>query len=138
MAVGCTSDPAPKYSEPEVERFVQTSEAKWAASVATNDASILQRILSDDIVWVLDDRVLGKATAIREAAEGPAHFVSNKLDYAHVRFFGSAAVAQGREHWVKRDPRRIGHFIWTNTGVLRNGAWRVVNSQDTSVMDGGT
>lgn len=138
MAAGCTPSLALTYSKPEVERFIQTSEAKWAASVATNDASILKRILSDDFVWVLDDRVLDKATAVREAAEGPGQFVSNNLDYAHVRFFGPTAVVQGREHWVKRDPRRTGHFIWTDTWVLCNGSWEIVNSQDTSVLDDGT
>ena len=123
------------YSKADAERYIRAGEAEWAASVATSDASILKRILADDFVWVLDDRVLDKPTAVREAEDGPGKFVSNRLDYAHIRFFGATAVVQGREHWVKRDPHREGHFIWTDTWMLCGGTWKIVNSQDTEVVD---
>jgi ketosteroid isomerase-like protein len=80
------------YSRHDAERYIQESEAAWASSVATNDASVVRRILADDLVWVLDGRVLGKAQAVAEAEKGPYDFVSNHLEYAHVRFFGDTAV----------------------------------------------
>ncbi|MEP6968723.1 MAG: nuclear transport factor 2 family protein [Pseudomonadota bacterium] len=126
--LSCKPDASAKYSKADAVRYIHAGEAEWASSVATSDTSILKRILSDDFVWVLDDRVLDKAAAIREAAQGPGKYLSNQLDYAHVRFFGATAVVQGREHWVKRNPRRVGHFIWTDTWILCNGAWKIVNS----------
>jgi hypothetical protein len=133
----CKLDRTAHYSASRAENYIHDAEAAWATSVASNDASILRRILSDDFVWVLDDRVLDKATAVREAENGPGDFVSNRLDYAHVRFYGSTAVVQGREHWVRRNPERSGHFIWTDTWVLCGGDWQIVNSQDNSVLDRG-
>src|SRR5690348_13104862 len=52
------------YSQRDAERYIQESKAAWATSVATNDASVVRRILADDLVWVLDGRVLDKAQAV--------------------------------------------------------------------------
>jgi hypothetical protein len=52
-----------RFSAKDAERYIRDSEREWAASVATNDASILRRILANNFVWVLDDQVLGKADA---------------------------------------------------------------------------
>ncbi len=57
--------PAPVLeSNDAVERYIEQSEEEWAKSVATNDASVVRRILADDFVWVLDGRVLDKRTAV--------------------------------------------------------------------------
>lgn len=129
----CTPGPADsRYSVRQAMRFIERSEAEWAASVATGDASVVRRILADDFVWVLDERILDKATAVKEA-EGPGPFLSNQLDYVHIRFFGPVAVAQGSEHWTKsRGDRRVGRFLWTDTWLHCGGAWRIVSSQDIS------
>ena len=125
--------PAPIISSREAaERYIRTSEEAWAKSVATSDASVVERILADDLEWVLNGRVLDKKTAVAEAAEGPGPFLSNVPDYVHVRFFGTTAVAQGSETWTKTGKRR-GRFIWTDTWVSRNGCWQIVAAQDTVV-----
>lgn len=117
-------------SQAQVKSYIVTSEEQWAASVATSDASVVKRILAEDLVWVLDGRVLDKLTAVREAEKGPGDFLSNKAEYVHVRFFGKTAVAQGKENWTKKGGQR-GSFIWTDTWVERNGCWQIVNAQDT-------
>jgi hypothetical protein len=125
--------PGPIISnQAEAERYIRTSEEQWAKSVATNDASVVKRILAEDFVWVLDGRVLDKASAVKGAAEGPGPFLSNLADYVHVRFFGHTAVAQGKETWLKTHGRK-GSFIWTDTWVDRSGCWQIVNAQDTVV-----
>ena len=120
------------YSQHDAERYIQESEAAWASSVATNDASVVRRILADDLVWVLDGRVLGKSQAVAEAEKGPYDFVSNHLEYAHVRFFGDTAVVQGSEKWTRRGGKS-GRFVWTDTWLRRNGQWQIVASEDVSV-----
>ena len=120
------------YSQRDAERYIQESEAAWASSVATNDASVVRRILADDLVWVLDGRVLGKAQAVAEAEKGPYDFLSNHLEYAHVRFFGDTAVVQGSEKWTRRGGKN-GRFVWTDTWLRRNGQWQIVASEDVSV-----
>jgi hypothetical protein len=125
--------PAPKLvSQRDVERYIVTSEEAWAKSVATNDASVVKRILADDFVWVLDGKLLDKKAAVDGAAAGPGPFLSNEPDYVHVRIFGATAVAQGSETWTKTGAKR-GKFVWTDTWVNRGGCWQIVNAQDTVV-----
>jgi len=120
------------YSQNEAERYIKESEAAWAESVATNDASVVKRILADDFVWVLDGEVLNKVRAVSDAEKGPGDFLSNHLDYAHVRFFGDTAVVQGSETWTRKGGRK-GHFVWTDTWLRRHGQWQIVAAEDVSV-----
>ncbi len=120
------------HSQSEAERYITSSEAAWAESVSTNDSSVIERIFADDCVWVLDGRILTKSIAVSEAKSGPGDFVSDHLDYAHVRFFKDTAVVQGSETWTLKDGRK-GHFIWTDTWLRRDGKWQIVASEDVSV-----
>ena len=125
--------PAPRLStQQDVERYIVQSEEAWAKSVATNDASVVKRILADDFMWVLDGKVFDKKAAVEFAAAGPGPFLSNEPDYVHVRMFGDTAVAQGSETWTKKGGRR-GRFIWTDTWLKRGACWQIVNAQDTVV-----
>jgi ketosteroid isomerase-like protein len=130
---GTTQCSMQSSSPARVEQYIRRSEEEWAKSVATNDASVVRRILADDFIWVLDGRLLDKRTAVAEAADGPGPFISNTTDYVHVRFFGKTAVAQGSETWTKTGGRR-GKFVWTDTWVNRGGCWQIVNAQDTVVL----
>jgi hypothetical protein len=104
--------------------------------VATNDASVLERILAEGFVWVYPEgnRILWtKAETIADAEAGPGSFVSDHVDEVHVRFFGNTALAQGSESWVqKRKSGRIvnGRFVWTDVWLLRHGQWQIVQAQD--------
>lgn len=120
------------YSQAEAERYIKSSESAWAESVATKDASVVKRILADDCVWVLDGKILTKAQAVSDAQGGPGDFLSDHLDYAHVRFFGDTAVVQGSETWTRKGDRK-GRFVWTDTWLRRNGKWQIVASEDVSV-----
>ncbi len=116
----------------EAEQYIKTSEAQWAESVATNDASVVKRILADDVVWVLDDKAMNKKRAVTDALTAGNYFASDHLEYAHVRFFGHTALVQGSEIWKRKDGR-AGRFIWTDTWILRKGQWQIVSAQDTIV-----
>ncbi len=120
-------------SQEEARRYIEQSEEQWAASVATSDSSVVQRILADDVVWVFDGRILNKAQAVTDAAQGPGPFLSNRANSIHIRFFGdSTAVAQGSETWTKRkdSEQTTGRFVWTDTWVRRNGQWQIVAAED--------
>jgi predicted house-cleaning NTP pyrophosphatase (Maf/HAM1 superfamily) len=131
---GCSSmaSASDSYSAADAERYIKASEAAWAESVSTNDASVLQRILASDFVWVLDGEVWNKARAVADAKAGPGDFLSDHLNYAHVRFFGDTAVVQGMETWTRTGSRK-GRFVWTDTWVLRNGQWQIVQAEDITV-----
>lgn len=135
MLSGCVGSQASagrSYSQADAERYIRASEAAWAESVATNDASVVQRITASDFVWVLDGEVWNKARAVADAKAGPGDFLSDHLDYAHVRFFGDTAVVQGMESWARKGARK-GRFVWTDTWVRHNGRWQIVAAEDISV-----
>ena len=120
------------YSRADAERYIRASEAAWAESVSTNDASVLKRILANDFVWVLDGAVWDKARTVADAEAGPGDFLSDHLNYAHVRFFGDTAVVQGSETWTRKGGRK-GRFVWTDTWIRRNGQWQIVQAEDITV-----
>ena len=116
----------------DAERYILAGEAAWADSVATNDASVVKRILADDVIWVLNGKILDKRAAVEGAEKGPYDFVSDRLEYAHVRFFGDTAVVQGSEAWERKGGRK-GRFVWTDTWLRRNGQWQIVAAEDVSI-----
>jgi hypothetical protein len=120
------------YSRAEAEKYIKDSALAWAESVATNDASVVKRILADEFVWVREGEVLDKARAVTLAQQGPGDFVSNHLDYANVRFFGDTAVVQGSERWTRKGGRS-GHCVFIDTWVRRGGVWEIVAAVDVSV-----
>jgi ketosteroid isomerase-like protein len=127
-----TAGASDAYSRSEAERYIKDSEAAWAESVTSNDSAVVNRILADDCVWVLDGEVVDKPRAVLAAEHGPGDFLSNHLDYAHVRFFGDTAVVQGSETWTRKGGQK-GHFVWTDTWVRRHGKWKIVAAEDVSV-----
>ena len=131
VALSAAAQSSATQSQRDAERYIKSSEAAWAESVPRSDSSVVERILAEDCVWVLDGKVLRKSAAVA-GAKISGDFLSNHLDYAHVRFFGSTAVVQGSETWTRLGGRK-GHFIWTDTWLRRNGKWQIVASQDTSV-----
>ena len=48
------------YSRAEAEKYIIDSSSAWAESVATDDASVVKRILADDLVWLREGKVLDK------------------------------------------------------------------------------
>jgi ketosteroid isomerase-like protein len=124
-----TTGPA---DQAEAERYIRKSEAEWAESVASGDATALEPILADDFVGVeTDGKIYNKSTALSDTRAGPKYFLSNHLDDVKVRFYGNTAVAQGSESLVRKSGEK-GRFVWTDTWVLRNGKWQIVAAEDLS------
>ena len=124
-------NPAPSSGRKEAEDYIRKSESEWAESVASGDATVIERILADDFLGVAPEgKLYDKPTMIAETKEGPRHFVSNHLEDVKIRFFGdNTAVAQGSESWVRRNGAH-GRFVWTDTWILRNGRWQIVAAED--------
>jgi ketosteroid isomerase-like protein len=116
--------------------YIEKSESQWAESVATNDASVVERILDDDFVWITPSGTkMNKARMVADARNGPGPFVSNHVEGVTVRFYGRTAVAQGSEAWVQRDAsgEKKGRFVWTDVWVKRDDRWKIVAAQDLAV-----
>jgi ketosteroid isomerase-like protein len=125
-------------TEDDTRKYITESERQWAETVASNDTTVLHRILADDFVWVLDGKVLSKRAAIDDARSGPGDFVSDHLDSVSIRFYGNTAVTRGSETWTRRvnkDSTYSGKFVWTDTWIKRNGQWQIVSAEDITVPD---
>lgn len=128
LACACTRE----EDHREAERYIIESERQWAESVATGDASTIERILADDFVGVdPKGRLYDKPKMVSDTREAPKYFVSNHANEIKVRFYGDTAVAQGDETWERRtgEPLR-GRFVWTDTWLKRNGKWQIVAAED--------
>ena len=119
-----------RNDEKEAERYIVESERQWAESVATGDASIVERILADDFLGVdPKGRIYDKAKMIADTRDAGQYFASNHLNEVKVRFYGDTAIAQGDETWERRNSER-GRFVWTDTWIRRNGRWQIVAAED--------
>ena len=121
----------------EAEQYIKESERQWAESVASGDASVVERILADDFLGVdPEGNSYEKAKMVADTREAPKYFLSNHLNDVRVRFYGDMAVAQGSESWVRRtgSPLR-GRFVWTDTWIRRNGKWQIVAAEDLIVPE---
>jgi hypothetical protein len=98
---------------------------------------VVARILADDFVGVdPKGRQYTKAQMVADTRTAPQYFASNHLNDVRVRFYGSMAVAQGSESWVRRkgEPKH-GRFVWTDTWLARNGKWQIVAAEDLTVAE---
>jgi ketosteroid isomerase-like protein len=112
------------------ERYILESERQWAESVATGDASTVQRILADDFLGVdPKGQHYDKAKMIADTRTAPQYFASNRLNEVKVRFYGDNAIAQGHKTWERRTGER-GRFVWTDTWIRRNRRWQIVAAED--------
>ena len=121
----------------EDELYIRDSERQWAESVASGDASVVERILANDFIGV-DTRgqLYDKAKMISDTRDGPKFFASNHLNQVKIRFYGDTAVAQGSESWERHTGER-GRFVWTDTWLRRNGRWEIVAAEDLTVPEPG-
>ena len=110
--------------------YIRKAESDWGESEVTRDASVLERILSDDFVGVdVDGTRYSKAEALQEYRTSPSSYASNHISGIEIRFYGQAAVAQGDDSWEKKDGT-AGKHVWTDTWVLRDGKWQLVAAED--------
>src|SRR4051794_24084537 len=91
-----------KVDYEKAKQYITESEKQWAASVASGDSTIIQRILADDFIGVDTKGVqYNKEHEVHNTAGGPKYFKSNHLNDVKIRFYGNMAVAQGDEIWVR-------------------------------------
>lgn len=127
-----SSAAAASYDRSDAEKYIRESEAAWVAAEVKGDPSVALRILADDYVAVMPDGAVADKARVMSYFTPANAPLSGRLDYVNVRFFGDTAVAQGKETDIRPagSPIPNGSLIFTDVFVLRDGAWRIVNSED--------
>ncbi|QWT22181.1 nuclear transport factor 2 family protein [Bacillus sp. NP157] len=120
----------PPYDQAAAEAYIRAGEKAWAESVASGDTTAVKRLLAEDFVGVdPEGSQYDKAQMVHDTALGPKTFASNHLNDIKLRFYGTTAIAQGSESWVKKSGAK-GRFVWTDTWLLRDGKWEIAAAED--------
>jgi ketosteroid isomerase-like protein len=120
------------------EQALMKIQHEWAEARVKGDSSYTGRIEADDctIVWP-DGRIVNKRQDLQTMA-GDIVFSEFKIDDLQVRLYGDTGIVVGegfiKAHKGKQDLLG-GKFVWTDTFVKQDGAWKVIASQITPVLE---
>ena len=121
----------------EYEQALIKIQHKWAEARMKGDTSYTRRLEAENctVVWP-DGSIVNKREDLKSMT-GDIVFTEFKIDDLRVRFYGDTGIVVGqgtiRAHEGKQNLLG-GKFVWTDTFVKQNGAWKVVASQVTPVL----
>jgi ketosteroid isomerase-like protein len=107
------------------------------AALVKADTAFLERILDQDFVHYRPRGTIeNRAQYLENRKNGNVNFESLVADDMKVRFYGDAAIvtyrstAKGKDQQGAIDEQRL----WTRVFVRRDGRWRLVHSQGTTIQ----
>lgn len=110
---------------------------QWADARLKRDSSFATQIEADNftVVWP-DGQIINKQDDVKSYEADGAVFSEFKITDLDVRFYGETAIVVGQGSIKGHTPTKdlSGRYVWTDTFVKRNGAWKAVASQVTSVL----
>lgn len=111
---------------------------QWADARLKRDSSFATQIEADDftVVWP-DGQIINKQGDVESYEADGAVFSEFKITDLDVRFYGETAIVVGQDSIKGHTPTKdlSGSYVWTDTFVKQNGAWKAVASQVTSVLE---
>ncbi len=102
------------------------------------DSSYTRRLEAEDCTVVWPDGKIADKRQDLESMTGDIAFDEFKIDDLHVRLYGDTGIVVGQGVIKARKGKQDllgGKFVWTDTFVKQAGAWKVVASQVTSVLE---
>jgi ketosteroid isomerase-like protein len=117
------------------EQALMKIQHDWAEARVKGDSSYTRRIEADDctIVWP-DGRVVNKQGDL-QSMTGEIVFSEFKIHDLQVRLYGDTGIVLGEGIIKARKGKEDllgGKFVWTDTFVKQDGAWKVIASQINS------
>jgi ketosteroid isomerase-like protein len=122
----------------EDEQALVKIQREWAEARMKGDSSYTRRLEAEDctVVWP-DGSIVNKRDDLKSMT-GDIVFTEFKIDDLQVRLYGDTGIVVGqgtiRAHQGKQN-LIDGKFVWTDTFVKLDGAWKVVSSQVTPVLE---
>ena len=109
----------------------------WADARLKRDSSFAAQIEADNftVVWP-DGQIINKQDDVKSYEADGAVFSEFKITDLDVRFYGETAIVVGQGSIKGHTPTKdlSGRYVWTDTFVKQNGAWKAVASQVNSVL----
>ena len=122
------------FEPAQAEVQIREIERVWAQVGVTADPAVVERLLADDFVGIGPDGAsYTKQGLIDDLRNDPAPLSDNEIDDLRVRFYGSIAIAQGRESFTRKNGES-GRYASTDVLVRgKDGTWRLVSAQDAVI-----
>jgi hypothetical protein len=115
--------------------YIAHAESDWAESMATNDVTVLERLLADDFVETARDGTrMFKSDVIAWYRTHDSEFLFNHVGDFWIRISGDVAITQGTENWKKKNGA-TGKYVWTDTWAKRDGKWQAVASASQETVE---
>jgi ketosteroid isomerase-like protein len=108
----------------------------WAEARIKGDSSYTRRVEAENctVVWP-DGSIVNKREDLASMI-GDIVFTEFKIDDLQVRLYGDTGVVVGQGTIKAHEGKQNllgGKFVWTDTFIKQDGAWKVVASQVTPV-----
>ncbi|MFL6599510.1 MAG: hypothetical protein DMF08_12920 [Verrucomicrobia bacterium] len=137
MLIGLANDQSIMGDHSQEEQALMKIQHEWAEARVKGDSSYTRRLEAEDctIVWP-DGRIVNKRGDLQSMTD--IVFSEFEIQNLQVRLYGDTGIVVGeniiKAHKGKRDLLG-GKFVWTDTFVKKDGAWKVVASQITPVLE---
>jgi ketosteroid isomerase-like protein len=121
----------------EDEQALRKIQHDWAEARMKGDSSYTRGLEAENctVVWP-DGSIVSKREDLKSMS-GDIVFTEFKIDDLQVRLYGDTGIVVGqgtiRAHEGKQNLLG-GKFVWTDTFIKQDGAWKVVASQVTPVL----
>ena len=121
----------------EYEQALIKIQHEWAEARMKGDTSYTRRLEAENctVVWP-DGSIVNKREDLKSMS-GDIVFTEFKIDDLQVRLYGNTGIVVGQgtiRAYEGKQSLLGGKFVWTDTFVKQNGAWKVVASQVTPVL----
>jgi ketosteroid isomerase-like protein len=109
----------------------------WAEARIKGDSSYTKQLEAENctVVWP-DGSIVNKREDLKSMT-GDIVFTEFKIDDLKVRLYGDTGIVVGQGRIKAHEGKQNllgGKFVWTDTFVKQDGAWKVVASQVTPVL----
>jgi ketosteroid isomerase-like protein len=137
LLIGLANDQSIMGDHSQEEQALMKIQHEWAEARVKGDSSYTRRLEAEDctIVWP-DGRIVNKRGDLQSMTD--IVFSEFEIQNLQVRLYGDTGIVVGeniiKAHKGKRDLLG-GKFVWTDTFVKKDGAWKVVASQITPVLE---
>ena len=137
MLIGLANDQSIMGDHSQEEQALMKIQHEWAEARVKGDSSYTRRLEAEDctIVWP-DGRIVNKRGDLQSMTD--IVFSEFEIQNLQVRLYGDTGIVVGEGIIKARKGKRDllgGKFAWTDTFVKKDGAWKVVASQITPVLE---
>lgn len=119
------------------EQALRKIQQDWADARLKRDSSFPKKIEADNftVVW-FDGRIVNKQEDVQTYESDDAVFTEFKIDDLKMRFYGGTAIVVGQGSIKARTKTQdlSGKYVWPDTFVKQQGAWKAVASPVTQVL----